>query len=75
MKTCFLYGCRLVIGINACFLKGRYKDQLMVAIGRDANNSMYPMSITVVEAKAKDSWTWFLEALIFDLGPTLVIRA
>ncbi|XP_059446413.1 uncharacterized protein LOC132177958 [Corylus avellana] len=45
MKTGFLQGCRPVIGVDACFSKGRYKGQLMTAVGRDANNSMYPLSI------------------------------
>jgi hypothetical protein len=42
----------------------------MAAIGRDANNNMYPIAMAVVEAETKDSWTWFLEALVADLGPT-----
>jgi hypothetical protein len=42
------------------------------AIGRDANNNMHPIFIAVVEAKIKDNWTWFLEALLMaDLGPKL----
>jgi hypothetical protein len=59
-----------VIGIDACFLKGMYMGQLMAVVGRDANNSMYPLSIAVVEAETKENGTWFLEALVFDLGPT-----
>jgi hypothetical protein len=59
-----------VIGVDACFLRGRYKGQLMVNVGRDANNSIDPMSIVVVEAETKDNWTWFLEALISDIGTT-----
>jgi hypothetical protein len=69
MKIGFLQGCRPVIGIDACFLKGTYRGQLMAAVSRDANNSMYPLSIAVIEAETKDSWTWFLEALVYDLGP------
>jgi hypothetical protein len=68
MKIGFLQGCRPMIGVDTCFLKGRYKGMLMVAVGRDANNSMYPLSIADVEAKTKDSYTWFLEALISDLS-------
>jgi hypothetical protein len=69
MKMGFLQGCRPVIGIDACFLKGTYRGQFMAAVSRDANNSMYPLSIAVVEAETKESWTWFLEALVSDLGP------
>jgi len=68
MKKGFNDGCRPVIGLDACFLKGVYKGQLMAVVGRDANNNMYPISIAVVEAETKDSWTWFLDALLGDLG-------
>jgi hypothetical protein len=51
-------------------LEGFYKVKLMAAIGRDVNNNMYPISMVVVEAKTKDSWTWFLKALLADLGPS-----
>jgi thiaminase len=51
-----------VVGLDACFLKGMYKEQFMSALGRDANNNMYPIAMAVVEAETKDSWTWFLEA-------------
>jgi hypothetical protein len=69
MKIGFLQGCRPMIGIDACFLKGTYRGQLMAAVSRDANNNMYPLSIAVVEAETKESWTWFLEAIVSDLGP------
>jgi hypothetical protein len=69
MKTGFLQGCKPVIGIDACFLKGMYRGKLMAAVCRDANNSMYPLSIAVVKAETKNSWTWFLEALVYDLSP------
>jgi hypothetical protein len=69
MKNGFKEGCRHVVGVDACFLKGLYKMQLMVVVRRDANN-MYPIAMVVVEAKTKDSWTWFLEVLVADLGPT-----
>ena len=55
MKTSFLQWRRPVIDVDAYFLKGRYKGQLMAAIGRDANNSMYPLSTAVVEVETKDS--------------------
>jgi hypothetical protein len=29
---------------------------------------MYLIAIAKVEAKAKDSWSWFLECLVSDLG-------
>jgi hypothetical protein len=29
---------------------------------------MYLMALAVVETKTKDSWIWFLETLVLDLG-------
>jgi hypothetical protein len=70
MKNGFKEGYRLIVGVDACFLNGLYKGQLMVVVGRDANNNMYPIAMAVMEAETKDSWTWFLEALVADLGLT-----
>jgi hypothetical protein len=68
MKQGFLECCRPVIGLDGCFLKGPYKGTLLVAVGRDANNNIYPIAIVVVEAEIKESWIWFLECLVSDLG-------
>lgn len=59
-----LDGCRPIIGLDACFLKGAFDGQLMQAVGRAANNQMFPVAMAVVEAECKDSWEWFLENLI-----------
>ncbi|XP_062177170.1 uncharacterized protein LOC133882086 [Alnus glutinosa] len=40
MKQGFLEGCRPVIGLDGCFLKGPYKGTLLAAVGRDVNNNM-----------------------------------
>ncbi|XP_058726755.1 uncharacterized protein LOC131598141 [Vicia villosa] len=67
-KSGFATYCRPIIGLDACFLKGDYGGQLMSAIGRDANNQIYPIAYAVVEAETKDSWQWFLHILLEDLG-------
>lgn len=56
-------GCRKVICIDACFLKTFLGGQLMVAVGRDANDQMYPTSWAVVEGENNESWEWFLTNL------------
>ncbi|GKU87071.1 hypothetical protein SLEP1_g1521 [Rubroshorea leprosula] len=38
-----------VIGVDGAFLKGAYKGVLLVAVGRDANDRMYPLAWSVVE--------------------------
>ncbi|XP_017438224.1 uncharacterized protein LOC108344272 [Vigna angularis] len=66
-KVSFL-SCRPFIGLYGCFLKGKYKGELLTAIGRDLNDQMLPLAYAIVEVENKDSWTWFLELLIEDLG-------
>ncbi|KAK8625931.1 hypothetical protein V6N13_057086 [Hibiscus sabdariffa] len=49
-------GCRLSIGIDGCFLKTITKGALLVVVGRDANNQMFPIAWVVVEGEGKVSW-------------------
>lgn len=60
--------CRSIIGLDGCFLKGYYGGQLLTAIGRDPNDQMLPIAYAVVESECKESWAWFLEILVNDLG-------
>lgn len=59
-KKGFLAGCRRVVGLDGCFLKGAFKGQLLCAIGRDANNQMHPIAWAIVEVESYDSWYWFI---------------
>ncbi|XP_010445515.1 PREDICTED: uncharacterized protein LOC104728189 [Camelina sativa] len=36
--------CRPLIGVDGCFLKEKIKGQLLVALGRDADNDIYPIA-------------------------------
>ncbi|KAL0289292.1 UNVERIFIED_CONTAM: hypothetical protein Scaly_2545700, partial [Sesamum calycinum] len=42
--------------------------QLLVAVGRDANDNMWPIAIAVVPMENREVWTWFLRELLDDLG-------
>ncbi|CAN1250803.1 hypothetical protein LINPERPRIM_LOCUS7526 [Linum perenne] len=68
LKKGFLAGCRNIIALDGCFLKGLCKGELLTAIGRDANDQMYPVAWCVVEVESKSSWDWFLEQLQSDLN-------
>ncbi|XP_047162885.1 uncharacterized protein LOC124832671 [Vigna umbellata] len=59
---------RSIIGLDGPFLKGKYGGELITTVGRDENDQMLPIAYVVVEVENKDSWTWFLNLLIDDLG-------
>ncbi|CAI9278733.1 unnamed protein product [Lactuca saligna] len=61
-------GCKRVIGLDGCFLKGQCKGELLTAIGRDGNNQVYPIAWVVVDVENKDNWEWFINLLMKDLG-------
>ncbi|KAH0773922.1 hypothetical protein KY290_011059 [Solanum tuberosum] len=68
MKKGFQQGCRRCIGLDGCFLKGICKDQLLVAVAKDANNQMYPIAWAVIGTESKLTWKWFLTILQNDLN-------
>ncbi|XP_019238510.1 PREDICTED: uncharacterized protein LOC109218586 [Nicotiana attenuata] len=67
LKRGWLEGCRRIIGFDGCFLKGICKGELLVAVGRNGNNQMFPIAWVVVDQEAKHSWSWFITYLIADL--------
>ena len=68
LKKGFNSGCRRVVGLDGCFFKGATNGELMCAVGRDANNQIYPVAWAVVEKENNDSWDWFCDILFRDLG-------
>ncbi|GMJ12330.1 hypothetical protein HRI_004902200 [Hibiscus trionum] len=67
MKDGFKGGCRPIICLDGCHLKGHYGGQLLSAVGMDAEDNLYPISFTIVEAETESSWCWFMEILKTDL--------
>ena len=67
MKDGWSAGCRKVIGLDGCFLKGTCRGQLLTAMGRDGNNQMYPIAWAVVNVENNDNWQWFLACVCEDL--------
>ncbi|KAL6141587.1 hypothetical protein ACLB2K_059875 [Fragaria x ananassa] len=54
-------GCRPLIGLDGCQIKGHHPGQLLTAIGIDANNGIFPIAYAMVERESEETWTWFLE--------------
>lgn len=63
----FMAGCRNIIGLDGCFLKGLVKGMILMVVGRDGNNQMFPVAWAVVENETTESWVWFIEHLSSDL--------
>ena len=63
LKKGFLEGCRPIISLDGCHLKGPYGGILLTAIGVDANNYIYPFAYAMVDKEKKKTWQWFLELL------------
>jgi len=40
--------CRSIIGLDGCFLKGRFGGELLTIVARDANDQMLPLAYAVV---------------------------
>ncbi|XP_042483005.1 uncharacterized protein LOC122063347 [Macadamia integrifolia] len=70
-KACvsgFVKGCKPLIGVDGCHLKGRYRGILLSAVSYDGNNEIFPVTYVVVEVECKDSCLFFLECLYEALG-------
>ncbi|KAL5557490.1 hypothetical protein UlMin_039726 [Ulmus minor] len=67
LKASWRTGCRPILGLDGCFIKGHHKGQLLAAVGVDGNNQMYPVAYAVVESETKETWRWFSEFLNEDL--------
>nr|XP_016507814.1 PREDICTED: uncharacterized protein LOC107825456 [Nicotiana tabacum] len=63
MKMEFKLGLRPFIGVDGTFLKGKVKGQLLVVVGQDVQNHVYPLAGAVVDKETKHSWNWFLQLL------------
>ncbi|KAL0322496.1 UNVERIFIED_CONTAM: hypothetical protein Sangu_1868900 [Sesamum angustifolium] len=67
LKLNFLNGCRPVICIDGCHLKGAYGGVLLSVVSIDPNNNFFPICYVVVMKENKDTWDWFLTLLKMDL--------
>lgn len=59
----FVNGCRPIIGLDGCFLKGKYGGAVLSAISLDGNNGLFPVAIYVARGEDYESWSTFLSIL------------
>ncbi|XP_058767567.1 uncharacterized protein LOC131641278 [Vicia villosa] len=67
-KKALKLACRPFIGLDGCHQKHKYGGILLIAVGRDPNDQYLPLAFGVVETESKDTWSWFMELLLQDIG-------
>ncbi|XP_057786929.1 uncharacterized protein LOC131004298 [Salvia miltiorrhiza] len=66
-KKNWLGGCRPLISLDGCHLKGVTFGVLLTAVGKNANDGIIPIAWAVVNKENKHNWTWFLSWLKCEL--------
>ncbi|KAF2322259.1 hypothetical protein GH714_009613 [Hevea brasiliensis] len=56
LKEAFKDGCRKLICLDGCWLKGTYGGQLFSAVGIDPNDCMFPLAYAIMRMENKNSW-------------------
>ncbi|GAA0154384.1 hypothetical protein LIER_12380 [Lithospermum erythrorhizon] len=64
----FKIGCRKLIELNGCHIKGVHKQQILTTVALDPNNGWWPLCWVVVEKENKETYKWFIQALTKDMG-------
>ncbi|MBA0789216.1 hypothetical protein Gotri_026473 [Gossypium trilobum] len=67
LKRGWKEGCRPILDLDGCFLKGLFKGELLAVVGKDGDNQIYLVAWAIVEGECIDSWAWFLSLLTADL--------
>ena len=55
-KIGFLRGCKPLVRLDGCHLKGKFGGHILSATARNGNDNIFPVALDVVEQENKDSW-------------------
>ena len=61
-------GCRPLVGLDGCHLKGKFGGHILLTTVRDENDNIFLVALDVVEQENKDFWVWFLQTFVDDIG-------
>ena len=56
--------CCPVLSIDSTHLYEKYKDTLLIDMGCNGNNQLFPLAFAITEGENIDSWGWFLAYII-----------
>lgn len=59
-KKNWMAGCRPIIGLDGCHLKGVTHGVLLTTVGRDVDDGIMPIAWAVVNKETKVNWNWFM---------------
>ncbi|KAK1403298.1 MULE domain-containing protein [Heracleum sosnowskyi] len=59
----FINGCRNVVGLDGCHLKGKYGGCLLSATALDGQNGLVPLGIIICKNECAENWFLFLKHL------------
>lgn len=59
----FIKGCRPMIGLDGCFMKGKYGGVTFSATALDGNNGSFLLAIYLARGETYENWFSFLEIL------------
>nr|XP_016514149.1 PREDICTED: uncharacterized protein LOC107830962 [Nicotiana tabacum] len=60
--------CRLMIAVDATFLKSKYHGVLMISVSKDANNQIFPLAFGIAESENNNSYEWYFSELHNAIG-------
>ncbi|XP_010507221.1 PREDICTED: uncharacterized protein LOC104783817 [Camelina sativa] len=68
LRSAWKQNCRPIIGLDGTFLKHSMKGIMLIVVGRDPNNQIFPIVWVVVDCENNPNWEWFVRKLKEDMG-------
>lgn len=60
------------MAVDGTFMKARFVQTLLFAVGIDENGKNLPLACAIVESENTESWTWFVSIKDESVGMTLI---
>ncbi|XP_012832963.1 PREDICTED: uncharacterized protein LOC105953830 [Erythranthe guttata] len=60
--------CRPVLSVDGTLLKGKHREILLAAVGKDGQNALFPVVFAVVNEETDCNWAYFFEHLKSAIG-------